>query len=202
MGATPFSSHFYVMNGAAQMSGYEKAIAQLEADEKQNPDHMQLDQEQISYYQQLEANLKQLEATAAAYRQSDNDPNLSNQIDLLTSRQTTLKQLIGLDQYIQSLKDDMKKNPQNAEQDREKIANAEQQKQAIEEFDQAYEAYQESGSAADAQKLNAILAELQKLRLENPDSPYASGPIFEDFQQVVSGYTVFSFNGEKYAVCP
>lgn len=202
MAATPFSSHFYVMNGAAQMSGYEKAIAQLEADEKQNPDHAQLDQEQISYYQQLEANLKQLEATAAAYRQSDNDPVLSKQIGLLDAKNTTLKQLIGLDQYIQSLKDDMKKNPQNADKDREKIANAQQQKQAIEEFQQDYEEYQQSGSAADSAKLNAVIAELQKLREENPDSPYARGPIFEDFQQVVSGYTVFSFNGEKYAVSP
>jgi phage shock protein A len=200
MTGTPISSCFYVMNGDAQMKGYQDQINQLTADAAKNPDHAQLDQEQIQYYEQLEETLSQEESIAAAYRKSNNDPTLAKQLNLLEAKHQTVSQLIGLDQYIQKLKDDMKKNPQNQAADEEKIENAEQQKQVIQQFEQAYEAYQNSNSQDDAAKLNALIAELQKLRTENPDSPYASGPIFEDFQQVVNGYTVFSFNGHQYAV--
>lgn len=202
MEGTPISSCFYVMNAGAQMQGYQEAIERLQADEKANSSHVQSDEEQISYYQQLEENLKQLEAAAAAYRQSDNDPTISQQIGILLGRDQTLNQLLQLDASIQKLKDDMKKNPQNTQEDLALIANEEQQKQAIQAFQSAWEAYKQSGSASDAETLNAIIQELQELRSQDPQGPLSKGPIFEDFQQVVSAYTVFSFDGQRYAVSP
>lgn len=50
--------------------------------------------------------------------------------------------------------------------------------------------------------MNALIQQLQSLRAENPSSPYASGPILEDFQEIVSKYTILEFNGEKYGVAP
>jgi hypothetical protein len=202
MEAIPISHVFVIRNGAAEMSSWNAAIQQLEADKAQNPQNASIDQQDIGYYQQLEANLQELEKTAAAYRQSDNDPALAKQINILTSRQETLTQLIGLDTYIKSLEADTQKNPQDAAENAQKIANAEAQEQCIKQFETVYEAYQQTGDAADAAQLNSLIQQLQQLRSEDPTGPYSSGPIWEDFQAVVSKYTVLEFNGHKYAVSP
>ncbi len=198
MESTPVSSCYnFLVNPE---SGYEAAIAKLQADEASNPQNAAMDQKQIALYQELEANFKEQESVAAAYRKSDNDPNLATQLRILTGQQQTLTQMIQLNSYIQSLQTDMQKNPQDTAADQAKIENAEAQQQCIQQFESAWEAYQQTGEGAD--QVNALIEELQKLREENPDSPLSSGPIWEDRQAIESKYTVFSFDGQKYAVGP
>jgi hypothetical protein len=184
------------------MDSWEASIQKLKSDERQNLGHSATDEQEIEYYQQLETNLQQINKIAAAFRQSDNDPTLAKQINILDGRQNTLNQLIGLDTYIQSLKDDTKKHPQDATDNRQKIINAEQQKQCIQEFQTAWESYQQLGDPTDAEKVNALIQQLQQLRTENPTAPYSNKPIWEDFQAIVDKYTVFEFNGQKYGVAP
>lgn len=131
METIPASHCFCILNGSSQLNTWDEAIQKLKADEKQNPQPSAADEKTISYYEQLEDNLKQMENLAAAYRQSDNDPNLGKQIKILMGRDETLNQLIGLNTYIQSLKDDTTKNPQDAAENERKIANAEKQEQCI-----------------------------------------------------------------------
>jgi hypothetical protein len=190
------------MNASAQINGWNAAIQNLEADEAANPQNKASDDQMIAYYQEMKANLQQMQDLAAAYRKSDNDPNLAKQINLVNGRQQTLTQLIDLEKYILQLKEDAKNNPQNAAEDAKKIANAEAQEQVIQEFQSAWEANQQSPNPANTAQLNTLIQELQALREENPSSPPSSGPIWEDFQMVVSQYTVFEFNGQKYGVIP
>ncbi len=199
MDAIPISHTFHLINGAKEMSAWETAIQQLMADEAKNPANAAIDNKEISYYKQLEANLQQMETVAAAYRQSDNDPNLAKQLNILSGKQEILTQLIELEKYIEKLKEKISKD---STENAQKIANAEAQEQCLQQFMTTWEAYQKTGDAADGEKVNFLIAELQQLRSENPTGPNSTGLSWEYFQAVVTHYTVFEFNGQKYAVSP
>ena len=96
------------------MQNWDAAINNLKADESQNPQNAAMDEENIKYYEQLKANMEDLIQTAAQYRQSDNDPALSNKIKDLSANQQKFTQLLQLNDYISKLEAEKQSDPKNA----------------------------------------------------------------------------------------